>query len=211
MDPDVALENLVLAREVFVSVGVRYFLMHSTLLGLTRNGGFIEWDPDMDIGVFAEDFTRATFVRYIFVMRNMGFSLQFLGGQWGKYFQACWSRNGVQFDIPFYYRRDDKRVTFSFDPHEVIEFSFPAPLLEELVPVAFGGESFMAPKDKEAVLAYEYGDWQVPKPDWDWRTDPLNLTHRRKRTALELWRSRFSYYPLRRIWNVAGGLRFPVR
>ena len=198
MDPQIGLENLVLARDALTALNVRYFLMDGTLLGLARNGAFIEWDGDIDIGVIAEDFTFLSFLKYTAIMRSKGFTSQ-THGVWGKFFYAHWWRRDVQIDTWFYFRSGDRRYAraFAWGTPDLVEFSYPAWLLETLTKVEFYGISFMVPRDKEAVLSHEYGDWRVPKTDWDWRYSPLNITHRIKVTKSEAFLARLSNKVLR--------------
>lgn len=209
MDAKVALENLILARDALKAVNVRYFLIDGTLLGLVRDGCFIEWDYDVDVGVLGEDFTALSFARYLLIMRKNGFTPVYFGGQWKNYFGIHWSRKNVELDIFFYWRRDDKRVAHVIDGDQVIEFSYPAPLIETLSPLEFYSEPFMAPKFKEAVLTHEYGDWTVCKQDWDFRTSQLNITRRFRRTWWDQLRVKLSYSVLRRIWHAIDALGLP--
>lgn len=181
MDTKIGFENLILARDVFTALNVPYFLTDGTLLGLVRNGCFIDHDTDIDIGVLAEDFNVLSFGRYASLMRRKGFAHQFLG-VWGKCFIAHWHRENVMIDICFYFRRGDQRVAYMFDGPHIIESSYPAWLIETLSPVDFYGETFMAPKHKKAVLSHQYGDWKTPRTDWDWRTSPLHITRRTRKT-----------------------------
>lgn len=200
MDSQIGLENLLLARDALAALEVRHFLIDATLLGLTRNSSFIAWDNDIDIGVLAEDFTVLSFARYASIMRRMGFDRFRLFGVWGKNFSIHWYRNSTLVDICFYFRRADQRIAYMFDGpdlRDIIEISYPARLIETLAPADFYQHSFMVPKDKEAVLAHQYGDWQVPKRDWNWRTSPLHITARTRMPMGDKLRSRLSTIILR--------------
>lgn len=193
MDAKSGLENLILARDALTALNLRYFLMDGTLLGLVRDGCFIDGDYDIDIGVFAEDFTVLSFGLYTSLMRRNGFTYQFQG-VWGKFFVASWHRRNVRIDLCFYFRRGEQRILYACDfaTRQVIEFSYPARLIETIAPVDFYGETFMAPKHKEAVLSHEYGDWKIPRRDWNWTTSPLNITRRTKITKWGMVESRLS-------------------
>ena len=197
MDGKTALAALVRARDALVAANVRYFLSDGTLLGLVRHGTFIKWDSDIDLGVMAEDFNVRSFVRFMVLMHQKGFSLRYLSGRWRRNFAAGWVRKNIKIDLFFYSRRGDLRIAPAFDFGRFCEFSYPASLIETLLPAEFCGETVMAPKDKEAVVAHEYGDWQVPRPDFDWRTSCLNRSPFRRRPLIpRLW-----YYALRKAWN----------
>jgi hypothetical protein len=191
MDAKIGIENLILARDALTALNIRYFLTDGTLLGLVRHGGFIDWDHDIDIGVFAEDFNFLSFGRYASHMRRKGFVYK-LYGDWGKYFGSHWRRKNGQVDIGFYFRQGDQRVVhlFDFDRRDIIELSYPAWMIETLSPVDFYGKTFIAPKNKREMLSHLYGDWKIPRPDWDYRTSPLNITRRTRWTKLKVLQSK---------------------
>ena len=205
MDAEIGIENLILARDVLTALNVRYFLMDGTLLGLARNGCFIEWDNDIDVGVLAEDFTVASFGRFASLMMGKGFSRKYVDGKWGKCFVSHWIRKNVMVDICFYFRRGDRRIAHMFDSRYIYEVFYPARLIETLSSVDFYGKTFMAPKYKEEVLAHAYGNWKIPRRgrDWVWNTSPLHITRRTRRPIWKSLQLRLSYR-LRRIWSAMG-------
>jgi hypothetical protein len=203
MDAEIGIENLMLARDVLTTLNVRYFLMDGTLLGLVRNGRFIDSDnEDIDIGILAEDFNFVSFGRCTSLMRQKGFSVHFVDGRWGKDFIYQWRRKGIQLDLYFYFRRGDQRILHVYDSSDMIVYSYPAWMVENTSPVEFYGRTFMAPKYREAVLEHQYGDWKIRKKDWDWTTSPLNITFRMRRTKLKMLQTRLSNKILRKIWRV---------
>jgi phosphorylcholine metabolism protein LicD len=194
MDTKIALENLAIVAEALTALNVRYFLSDGTLLGLVRDGHFLDWveDEDIDIGVLAEDFNILSFGRYASLMRQKGFTYR-LFGVWGKSLITHWWRKNVKIDIAFYFRRGDDRILSMHTVHDIIELSYPAWLIETLTPADFYGKTFMIPKYKEAFLSHEYGDWKIPRRDWDWRTSPLNITLRRKKVKWDVFQLRLSH------------------
>jgi hypothetical protein len=192
MDAKIALENLVLARDALTQLKIPYFLADGTLLGLVRGGCFIDSDDDIDIGVLAEDFNILTFGLFASLMRRRGFFHRHFHGVWGKYFVAHWWRQDVVVDTGFYFRRGDQRITHGFDKSHIIEFSYPARLFEARSQVEFYGNTFMAPEDGTAVLSHQYGDWRVPRTDWEWKTSPPNITRRIRTTKWKMLQSRVS-------------------
>jgi hypothetical protein len=209
MDAQIGIQNLILARDVLTALNVRYFLTDGTLLGLVRNGYFLDHEKeDIDIGVLAEDFSLPTFVRYAALMRRKGFKYGFLG-LWGEYFVTHWQRENVVIDIGFYFRRGDQRILYGIDESNIIEFSYPARLIEALSPVEFYGNTFMAPKHDTAVLSHQYGDWKNPRTDWEWQTSPLNITGRSRATKWKMLQSYLSNRILRLSARVMAHLMHP--
>lgn len=208
MDTNIALENLLLARDVLNAINVRYFLADGTLLGSVRDRRFIDGDNDIDIGVFAEDFDVISFGLYASLMRRKGFERQLMG-IWNKYFVVQWMRRNVMVDVAFYFRRGDRRIAHVFDKGRILELSYPAEIIETLSPVDFYGNTFMAPKNEAAVLSYQYGDWTVRRSDWDWRTSPLNLSPWKSTTKLDSLYSSLSIGILRLSDKVMGRFIIP--
>jgi hypothetical protein len=174
-DDKIGLENLAIARNVLMEFGVRYFLTDGTLLGLVREGKFIDHDSDLDVGLFAEDFDLVTFCLCVSKLIDKGFIPEWgeCNRSFGRSFVFAGSRNGVKLDLKFYVRRGDLRILQC--AYDRIQFSFPASMVEPLCPVKFLGEIFMVPKNREAMLAHQYGDWKTPRVDWDWSVSPLNI------------------------------------
>ena len=57
-DYRILIENLCIIKDIFDAYGVIFWLDWGTLLGAIREGKIIEWDTDLDIGVFADDFKK---------------------------------------------------------------------------------------------------------------------------------------------------------
>jgi hypothetical protein len=194
MDANVGLENLILARDQLSALGVRYFLMDGTLLGLVRDGRFIDSEgEDLDIGVLAEDFNVLSFGLFTSMMRRHGFVFHF-PGIWGKNFISHWWRKNTQVDVYFYFRRGDQRFTRAFDvkSDQFVEFSYPAWMIETTSRVQFYGNMFTIPRHSEAVLTHQYGNWKVRQVEWDWTISPLNITFRATATRWQMLQSYLS-------------------
>jgi len=58
MKVDVAVKNLREVKDVFDKNDVNFWLDTGTLLGAVRDGKMIEWDHDMDLGLWYNDVKR---------------------------------------------------------------------------------------------------------------------------------------------------------
>lgn len=51
-------EALAFVQQLSEEFGLRYYLLAGSVLGAVRDGGFIPWDDDVDLGIRLEDLTR---------------------------------------------------------------------------------------------------------------------------------------------------------
>lgn len=125
-------------------LGVVWFLALGTCLGMVRDGGYIEGDNDIDLGVVAD---RETLSRFFDALMARGFSPGNThlnpGGERNQHFK----KGGVLIDVFYTFRRDTEPFLLFFDR------------------VAYGGREFNVPHPVEEYLASEFGDWRTPAPE----------------------------------------------
>jgi len=182
MNKEVALENLVLARDVLTTIGLNYFIIDGTLLGAIRDKDFIPHDDDLDMGVFMEEWDLPLFAKVFEAMMRKGFILYHSFGKFGENFEVAWYRKGIKLDFFFYYKEGDKRKFNAFLnggrtlPDDIITYSYDDFLIEDLILENFKGEYFNIPIDAGKVLVAKYGEnWKIPDKRWNWATSPKNL------------------------------------
>lgn len=151
--------NLELSR-----LGVRGFLISGTLLGLVREGRFISWDKDIDLGFFTseivpEDLEMAFEQHPDFDVRRLDFSSDRMRVQ---------HVNGMSIDV-FPHYMDGDRVWHDGTTTRWWNRPF------ELRETEFLGESTFVPDHAEQYLDENYGEWQEPNPDFDARIDAPNV------------------------------------
>lgn len=58
LDKEVCLDNLEKINDVFTTHDIFFWLSEGTALGFRRHGNFMEWDDDLDIGMWIDDVSK---------------------------------------------------------------------------------------------------------------------------------------------------------
>jgi len=152
MNKEQASEYLLKVKEIFDRLGIIFWLRGGTALGAIRDGSFIEWDNDIDIGVYEDDAEKVWFA--ILEMEEFGLkvthtsikdnSFRVLKDLIGFGF-ASWSRH--------------KGTMWRAERHKEIFDVF-----SEFIEWPFLGTTFKIPKDYKRYFESHYGDtWRIPK------------------------------------------------
>jgi len=171
-DKQVAIENLVYAKELLDQLKVRNWLTDGTLLGYYREKDILEHDIDVDMGSFIADYTDEIIHRFIengwqvahiFGKRDMGFELSFI-------------RKKVRLDIFFFYEENGRYWHGAWRNTEkgfnLIKYYYEPFGLKE---VEFKGHKFNIPSDPLTYIQTKYGPgWRTPVKEWDWAFGPSN-------------------------------------
>lgn len=99
------LEMLQKADETFSKTGVRAFLTFGALLGAYRDKGFISYDPDIDLGVLAEEIPNNIHE----LMQAAGFQLikQIYIKENNQIAEETYEYKKLRLDIFYYYAKDE--------------------------------------------------------------------------------------------------------
>jgi hypothetical protein len=161
IDIDICKENLLIFDDIMKKHDIEYWLGEGTALGVVRDGDFIPWDDDVDIGMFGEN--EKKFTNFVLPeLRNNGFNLCFVVTENGR-----------------------GHIFLLVRKHEALDIDFVKPgvncgacktkwanckTCDSLIPyvngnlrkINFLGRPFMVPGD--SYLEYLYGpEWMVPR------------------------------------------------
>lgn len=156
------------AAKVLDQAKVEWFLTSGVLLGHIRDGAWIEWDTDVDLGIWpdAVDEVRAAFQKAGWQFRRDRDS------------QMWPVHRSTKIDLHTHYR-DGDQVYKLHGKRETLRMNYPAHLFDDLQPTVYYLRRTLMPAPPEEYLTVQYGhDWLTPKRDWKWDTSPLNMVER---------------------------------
>ena len=163
-------------------VGLRYFLVSGTFLGVVRDGAFIGHDHDIDVGVSENDLTESlipdlsssenfvvTQVDYICLRQVDGNEVQYTLMEKPVIIRLA-HKTGISIDV-FIHFDDGDLVWHGSSVHRWDNMKF------ELKDYEFLGRSFKGATDFNRYLNENYGpDWRIPKADFNVNFDTPNLS-----------------------------------
>lgn len=171
------LAMLAKADKVFSEMGVKAFLTYGALLGAYRDHGFISYDPDIDLGIVAEDVPETMHQ----VMAKAGFLLyrQNVLAESKQVVEETYIYNKLHLDIFYYFREGNDFYSVIQRKHETKEWKeanatdgFPCD--RSYVPVCeferreFLGLQIYMPVDTDGWLRAIYSDsYMTPIKNWN--------------------------------------------
>lgn len=151
---DEAKELLEFTKELFARKGLRFSLVFGTLLGAVRDKSVIKGDEDVDVFVESEEGLR----NILPFLQENGLCLCRI------YEHELYSfriRGGKSF-IDIYIRRPISGI-WGYWYCNLSKYVLPKKLVNRFAPIAFLGNTFLAPRNPERFLEFWYGkSWRVP-------------------------------------------------
>ncbi|TNG88932.1 capZB protein, partial [Pasteurellaceae bacterium USgator41] len=141
---------------------IPFFLISGTLLGCIREGKLLSHDKDIDIGVW-EIYTVQELDQ---IIRKSG--CFYILPIYSKNILVVRHTNGITIDIFIHYREEHGywhgggKSKWHNSPFT-------------LKPCYFLGQQYLVPEDYDLYLTENYGDWRIPKIDFDSALDTPNM------------------------------------
>jgi hypothetical protein len=146
--PAAGYEVLCILDDALRAAGHRPFLVSGTLLGVVREGGLLEHDYDLDLGLLPGDGDAASVGAVLEAVPGITVDVE----EW-----RVWGKHslGVDFDIFLHYEELD-RYYHATRTHAWWNSPF------ELQALPLHERDFWAPADTATYLRENYGDWRSP-------------------------------------------------
>ena len=153
-----AKEDLRIIKKIFKEKGIQFFLIFGTCLGAIREGDFIEYDDDIDLGV-TERIPLEIKKEICKELHKEGFYIiQHENYEWCG---TIICKRKVETSIHWFQKEGENFVWR--DKKGNLELQIPAELLGKFKEVNLGEERFLVPDPPEIYLERTYSDWKTPQ------------------------------------------------
>jgi len=173
-------------NKVFEELNISYWLVYGTLLGVYRDGKFIEHDDDIDVGLFLDDYSKDIRV----VLQKYGFRLvrEILidNGEYGR--EETYNLEGIDIDLFYFSKKENCFKVHDFKNEDdkswaktiqdkggliVRERTFKK---FDIIYINFLDSKYPIPNNTHKHLASVYGeDFMIPNPSWSPYNQPKNI------------------------------------
>lgn len=165
---------------LFTNNKINYFLDAGTLLGLYRDGDFIPWDHDLDIGVFEEQIPQVENIlkqvcRYLDEVTSGAWHFEkFVTSKRFGSLKKGSIRSFKLHDASVGSMCPDVDLFVKYPHESVFEYALASRLISiekfvvtPLSTIQINNQNYSAPGNVEGYLESYYGCWKVPKRDWN--------------------------------------------
>lgn len=163
IDRQVAFENLKELVPLLDGMGIHFGPFLGTLLGIVRENDFIEWDEDIDLYVLKDD--EEKLLDGLWTLREHGFELV----RYDKRGLYSVMKNDEYID--FYILRKISEDLWYDNGREFLFDRF----VTDLVDHDFKGVTLKIPRDYDAFLTFQYGDWRTPVQYADYQASRFRI------------------------------------
>lgn len=144
------------------------FVIYGTALGLIREGGIMEHDLDVDVGIRFTDFDY----KMLSMLYSKGFKVSRIFGMPGCGWAIHFRRDFVKVDLSFFYEDENCFWNSLWDNKgmnglsDMIVHSYPKKFFANYAYT--DGIRHLS----QSYIEYVYGkDWRIPVTPWNWKTD----------------------------------------
>jgi hypothetical protein len=157
--------------EASSAVGIRPFLMWGTLLGCVREGRFLPYDSDLDLGILWSDYAKKEAL--VAAMQKRGYSVAI-----DKAYKLKFGRPFCRLliDVDVVYPWNGKMIScLCVEEGNFLATSFHQNAFDRLKEIIFLGDlKVLIPDPPTTVLTTIYGAWRTPVRSYRSWKDPLN-------------------------------------
>jgi hypothetical protein len=152
--------------------GIRPFLMWGTLLGCVREGRFLPYDYDVDLGMLWSDYAKKEAL--VAAMQKRGYSVSMDKAYKLQFRRPFW---GLRMDVDVFYPWNGKMIScWCTEEGHFHATSFQQNAFDRLREIIFlDNLKVLIPDPPTTVLTTIYGDWRTPVRNYRSWLDPLNL------------------------------------
>jgi hypothetical protein len=136
------------------------WLSAGTLLGLYRDGDFIPYDTDIDIGYLGDWDDPPEAVDIAALLLENGFHHIRRMTYEDRVMQLAFVKRLTIFDIYFFYKNKEEGIAINYNDNGVMRK--PLHLVDPCGKIVWRGTFYPSPAPVEEYLEYRYKDWKTP-------------------------------------------------